>query len=212
MTDLTTTAKPLPTGAAAGPPRTARSWLAPVLLTALAYLLAGKLALVLAVPPSYAAPIYPSAGIALAAALMFGRPALLGVLLGAFLVNLPLGDARALSSLSALGTPLVNGLGSMLQAAAGVALIRWRLPGPLRLAEPREVAWFCLLGAVVACLVNASLSVPVLVAVGTVPVSAVPFTWWTWWAGDTLGVLIGAPITLALIGRPQADWRARRVT
>ena len=212
MNDLTSTPKPLPTGAAAGPPRPALSWVAPLLLTALAYLLAGKLALVLAVPPSYAAPLYPSAGIALAAALMHGRPALLGVLLGAFLVNLPLGDARALGSLSALGTPLVNGLGAMLQAAAGVALIRWRLPGPLRLAEPREVAWFCLLGAVLACLVNASLSVPVLVAVGTVPVSAVPFTWWTWWAGDTLGVLIGAPITLALIGRPRADWLARRVT
>jgi len=212
VNDLTTTPKPLPTGAASDPPRPALAWLAPLLLTALAYVLAGKLALVLAVPPSYAAPLYPSAGIALAAALMHGRPALLGVLLGAFLVNLPLGDARALGSLSALGTPLVNGLGAMLQAAAGVALIRWRLPGPLRLAEPREVAWFCLLGAVVACLVNASLSVPVLVAVGTVPVSAVPFTWWTWWAGDTLGVLIGAPITLALIGRPRADWLARRVT
>mgnify|MGYP000039926208 CR=1 FL=1 len=187
-------------------------WLVPAVLTALAYVLAGKLALLLAVPPSYAAPIYPSAGIALAAVLMHGRAALLGVAAGAFLVNLPLGDARALTSLSAGVASLANGLGAMLQAALGVWLIRRQLPGPLRLAEPREVALFCLLGAVVACLVNASLSVPVLVALGTVPASAVPFTWWTWWAGDTLGVLIGAPITLTVFGRPRADWIGRRIT
>ena len=211
MTDPSNSPNPLPdprsrqSGAAAGP-------LATVLLTALAYVLAGKLALLLAIPPSYAAPIYPSAGIALAAVLTQGRPALLGVAIGSFLVSLLLGDARALSDLSALGTPLVSGLGAMLQAALGAALIRWRLPGPLRLAEAREVALFCLLGAVVACLVNASLSVPMLVAVGAVPASAAPFTWWTWWVGDTLGVLIGAPIALTLIGRPAADWVGRRVT
>jgi PAS domain S-box-containing protein len=186
--------------------------LLPVLLTALAYLLAGKLALLLAIPPSYAAPIYPSAGIALAAALTYGRPALLGVALGAFLVNLPLGEARALNSLSALGVPLASSVGAMLQAAVGTALIRWRLPGPLRLAEPRDVAMFCLLGAVVACLINASVSVPVLAAAGSVSATAVPFTWWTWWAGDTLGVLIGAPVALTLIGRPAADWVGRRIT
>ncbi len=184
----------------------------PTLLTALAYVLAGKLALLLAVGPSSATPLYPGAGIALAAALVYGRPALLGVLVGAFLVNLPLGDAAALSSLPALAAATVSAVGATLQAAVGAALVRWRMPGPLRLAEPRDVAQFCLFGASLACLINASLSVPVLVALGTVPVSALPFTWWTWWVGDTLGVLIGAPITLTLIGRPAADWVGRRLT
>ncbi len=187
-------------------------WLLVALLTGLAYGVAGQLALLLAIPPSYAAPIYPSAGIALAAVLVYGRPALAGVALGAFLLNWLLGDARAQSGLSALAAALASALGASLQAAAGAALIRWRLPGPLRLAEPRDVALFCLLGAVLACLVNASVSLAALVAVGAVPVSAVPFNWWTWWAGDTLGVLIGAPITLTLIGRPAADWRGRRLT
>ena len=45
-------------------------------LTALAYAVTGWLALRLALPPSYAAPLYPSAGIALAAAWVYGRPAL----------------------------------------------------------------------------------------------------------------------------------------
>ena len=189
-----------------------KHWLLPALLTGASYFALGRLALLLALPPGFAAPIYPSAGLALAATLVFGRRALPGVAAGAFLVNLQLSDPRTLSQLSALGLPLLAGLGAMLQAALGTALVRWRLPGVLRLAEPREVAWFCVLGGLVACLVNASLSVPVLVALGAVPSTAAGFTWWTWWAGDTLGVLIGAPVVLTLIAQPAADWRPRRVT
>lgn len=199
-------------GRRATAPADVRHWLLPALLTGLAYLALGKLSLLLAVPPGFAAPIYPGAGLALAAALVYGRRALPGVAVGAFFVNLPLSDPRALGQLSTLGLPLMAGLGALLQAMLGTALVRWRLPGPLRLAEPRDVAWFCGLGGVVACLVNASLSVPALVALGAVQKAAAGFTWWTWWAGDTLGVLIGAPVVLTLIGLPVADWRPRRVT
>ncbi len=211
MTDLPSPS-PETRDLATQPPRDGLGWLLPGLLTCLAYLVLGKLALLLAIPPGYAAPIYPGAGLALAAVLVFGRRALPGVAAGAFLVNLQLSDPRALGNLSALGLPLLSGLGAMLQAALGAVLVRRRLPGPLRLAEPRDVAWFCVLGALVACLVNASLSVPVLVVLGAVPAAVGAFTWWTWWAGDALGVLIGAPIVLTLIGRPAADWRPRRVT
>ncbi len=193
-------------------PRRAPAWLGPSLLTALAYFLAGQLALLLAIPPGYASPIYPSAGLALAAVLAWGRSALPGVAIGAFAVNLSLGGDRTLLHWTVLGVPLAIGLGAMLQAALGAALVKRWLPGPLRLAGPRDVAWFYGLGAVLACLVNASLSVPVLVAAGTVPAAGALFTWWTWWAGDTLGVLIGAPIMLTLIGRPRADWHGRRIT
>ncbi len=189
-----------------------RRWLAPSLLTALAYVLAGKAALLLAIPPGFASPIYPSAGLALAAVLVYGRRALPGVALGAFAINAPLGALRELAQWTALIVPLVTALGAALQAALGAALVRWRLPGPLLLGEPRDVALFCALGAVLACTVNASLSTLALAAAGVVPAGARAFTWWTWWGGDTLGVLIGTPIALTLIGQPRADWAARRIT
>lgn len=215
MIDPTISPPPPPDRSARAPVGTAQwllSALLPALLTAAAYVVLGRLALLLALPPGFAAPIYPSAGLALAATLVYGRRALPGVAAGAFLVNLQLSDPRALGQLPALGLPMLAGLGALLQAALGTALVRWRLPGPLRLAEPREVAWFCALGGLVACLVNASLSVPVLVALGAVPPAAAAFTWWTWWAGDALGVLIGAPVVLTLIAQPAADWRPRRIT
>ena len=70
----------------AGPQRAVlgRRGVVPVLLTAATYALAGWLALLLAIPPSYASPLWPAAGIALACVLCLGRGAIAGVALGAF--------------------------------------------------------------------------------------------------------------------------------
>lgn len=182
------------------------------LLTAAGYFLAGKLALMLAIPPGYASPLYPGAGLALAAALVYGRVALPGVLLGSFLVQALVAGPSNLHTPLGLLLSSVTAVGALLQAALGAALVRWRLRGKLDLAEPREVAVFCLLGGAVACCLNASLSTLALSWAGVVPAGARAFTWWTWWAGDTLGVLVGAPILLTVIGRPQAAWAARRIT
>ncbi len=188
------------------------AWWLVCLLTAAAYWLTGKAALLLAIPPGFASPLFPSAGVALAVVLVQGWRALPGVALGAFALNVQLGPARALMDLPSLGLPLLIGTGAALQAAAGAALVRRWLPGPLRLGEPRDVALFYGLGAALACTVNAALSTAGLLATGVVPLDNGAFTWWTWWGGDTLGVLIGAPIVLTLIGRPRADWAPRRLT
>jgi len=222
-------------------PRSPYHWALATLLTAVGYYLAGKLALMLAIPPGYASPLYPGAGLALAAVMVYGRVALPGVLLGAFLLQILVAAPSGLPTPQALLLSSITAAGAMLQAALGAALLRWRLSAPprplpgavrppqgeekhggrpsvcfsrgaLELAEPREVAAFCLLGGVVACGLNASLSTLALSWAGVVPAGARAFTWWTWWVGDTLGVLIGAPIVLTLIGRPRAAWAARRLT
>ena len=72
------------------------------LVTALAYAGFGAAALALAGHPGYASPLYPSAGIALAAALVYGRVALLGVLLGGLAVQGGLAVARGQSGLDVL--------------------------------------------------------------------------------------------------------------
>jgi PAS domain S-box-containing protein len=181
-------------------------------LTALAYALTGWLALRLAFPPSYAAPLYPPAGIALAAAWVYGRPALAAVALGAIGVNLGLSAARGQVDLSALGVPLAVGIGATLQAAIGCALVRRFVAQPLTLAQPRDIGRFLLLAAPVACLVNASIATAALGLSSAVPPSALAFTWWTWWIGDSLGVLIAAPAVLTLIGQPRSAWAPRRAT
>ncbi|MDZ7592873.1 MAG: CHASE domain-containing protein [Rubrivivax sp.] len=200
-----------PAPLSAPPPRastTAWAWVV-ALATAAAYAAVGGLGLVLAEPPGYASPLYPAAGIALAAALTFGRAALTGVLLGSFFVNAALGMLRGQAGPALLALPLFLGAGAALQAGLGAALIRRFVGLPAPLDAPRAIVLAGGLGGLVACTVSASVGVPALLFNGILGVDTAPATWLTWWAGDTLGVLIAAPLALTLIGRPREDWRAR---
>ena len=182
-------------------------------LTALAYAAVGALALMLAGPPGYASPLYPAAGIALAARLVFGTAALPGVWLGAFAVNASLGVLRGQEGLlPMLLLPAVIGAGAALQAEFGAWLIRRWLGDSLALNAPREISTAGLLGGIVACVASPSVATPALWMAGVLVPDQLLVTWGTWWLGDTLGVLIAAPLALTLIGRPQADWRPRRRT
>jgi PAS domain S-box-containing protein len=181
------------------------------LLTALAYALVGWIALRMAIPPSYASPIYPSAGIALAASLVYGRWGILGAALGSLSVNYGLSAERGQLGLDAAWVGMVLAGGAALQAGLGRALIQRYCSQPLTLSEPRDLARFYAFGAPVACLASASVATATLTAAGVLTVGQAPFAWWTWWMGDTLGVLIAAPIGLTIIGRPKADWVRRRV-
>ena len=204
----------------AAPPATASAqasapdthWSLALAATTLAYAAVGVLALQLAIPPGFASPLYPPAGIALVAVLVFGWRVLPGVALGALLVNLTLNAQRGQVDLTAFTVPASIAAGAALQAAAGAWLVKRFVRQPLTLGEPRDIALFFGLGAVLACVVNASLAGWALVHSGTVPASALPMTWLTWWAGDALGVLIGAPVALTMVGRPRQEWAPRRWT
>jgi PAS domain S-box-containing protein len=176
---------------------------------ALAYTLTGLLALQLAIPPGLASPVYPAAGIALAAGLVFGWPGVAGAALGGFLVNASLALYGGSQGTAIFAVPAVVAAGVALQAAWAVALVRRFVSQPLALTEPRDIVRFGVLGAPVACIVSASVGSAALWAAGTVSTEQLPVHLLIWWIGDTLGVLIGAPVALTLIGQPRASWAPR---
>jgi PAS domain S-box-containing protein len=182
-----------------------------MLAVGLGYLVVGWLATRMAIPPGYASPLYPGAGIALVCVLVYGWPAAAGVLLGAFAVNLALSPPDA-GVLTRVLVPLVIGSGAALQALAGAALVKRFVRQPLTLTEPGDIGAFFGAGALAASLISASVATITLGAGGLVPPASLAFNWLTWWAGDSLGCLIAAPIVLTLIGRPRADWAPRRLT
>ncbi len=180
--------------------------------TALVYATVGALALALAGPPGYASPLYPPAGIALVAVLVYGRAAWPGVLLGAFIVNTGLGLARGQSGLGLVTLPFLIAIGAMLQAVVGAELLRRFLGPVLVLNAPRDILKAGLLGGALACTISPTVATLSLLGAGVVPLAGSLANWLTWWVGDTLGVLIGAPLVLTLVGRPAADWRPRQRT
>ena len=185
-----------------------RSWHLQALALAMVYAGLGLLATQLRLPPNYASPIYPSAGLALAAVLVLGYRMAAGVWLGSVLVNLWL----AWSAGRQAGLlPLVLALGAALQAMAGAYLVKRFVAAAPALTEPRELGRFYLLGAALACLVSSSVGSASLLALGEIPPERWLSNWAAWWVGDTMGVLIGAPLTLCLLAHPREAWVGRRL-
>lgn len=187
--------------------------LASVAGIALAYALLGKLALLLAIPPGYATALFPSAGLAVAAVLLWGMRLLPGVLLGSFMLNcwVNLEAGQPLLSMATV-MALVIATGALLQAAVGALLVRRYVGFPTPLADEREIVGFLLLTGPVACLAGASIGVTALFLGGVITAEALGFSWMTWWAGDVIGVMIMAPLLLILFAQPRPLWRQRLTT
>ena len=187
--------------------------LLPSVLTALAYLAVGWLSLTLSAGPTLAAPLFPSAGIALACALVYGSRVLPAIAVGSAGANLLLGTSASLApEYTSMALMAAIAAGAALQAAIGAALVMRALGRRLDLSEPRDVVRFFGLGGLLACTVSATVSTLAMTQLAGLRPTDMPQHWWTWWAGDTLGVLIAAPVTLSLVGRPRSEWAHRRIS
>jgi len=186
--------------------------LARVLGLALAYWGAAKLFGVLAAAPGFAVPMWPSAGIALAASYTWGLRVWPGILIGSFLFNLEtiIAAQNVVVIGPALAIPLGIAAGATLQGVLGALFVRRLVGESSGLEDPGEIVRFLVAGGPVTCLVNASLSVALLVGSGVIPVHEIAVNWLTWWAGDTMGVLIFAPLFLTVFGKPEHAWKPRR--
>lgn len=170
------------------------------LLLACLYFLTGHIGLALAAAPNFATVVWPASGIALAWVLMFGWRFAIGVALGSFVVS-SLETAKALE-LSVFEInhliPFAIACGAAAQAVLGAWLIKRYANYPNPLDTPVNVFKLLLLGGVIATLLNATWSVSVLYFNQAISQDFVLQSWFVWWVGDSIGVLVFAPMLLAL--------------
>ncbi|MDP2227041.1 MAG: ATP-binding protein [Moraxellaceae bacterium] len=185
-------------------------WPMRTLLLMLAYAVTAMLAYLIADPAVYATAVFPPSGIALAAVLVWGWRSSAGIFLGSLLLNMLHGGEWWLIEWSRL--PLAMGIagGATLQALVAGQLCRRYAALP---AEGGGHEWhelrLILLGGPVACLISASIANTLLVLNGAQTPDETLFNFWTWWVGDSIGVVIFAPLTL-LVLRPSAYAQGRR--
>lgn len=183
-------------------------------LLTLAMFVGGWCGLKMVIPPGYASPLWPPSGIALAGLLIGGRQFWPGIWLGATLSNFVAaadfsGQLTAGGALSAV----IIGAGSTLQAMMAVALSKKYLqPGLPRLDSPGSILRFFVLTGPLACLIAPSIGVCALNLTKLMPASQLWTAWCNWWIGDSLGVLIVAPLLFCCFGRPLELWQTRRVS
>jgi signal transduction histidine kinase/ActR/RegA family two-component response regulator len=154
---------------------------------ALIYFVAGKLGLQLAFVNASASPVWPPAGIALAALLLLGYRAWPAIFVSAFFVNV--------TTAGNITTSLGIAAGNTLEAVCGAWLVN-RFAGGARVFDrPRDVFKFAL-AAVVSTTVSPSFGVTSLAFGGFANWANYGTIWLTWWLGDASGDLIVAPLLL----------------
>src|SRR6266705_187615 len=172
-------------------------YLARVVLLAAVYFSAAKLALLAAIPPGYASAVWPPSGIALASLLLLGNRIWPGIWLGASLVNVTVQSSLVAATLM--------GAGNTLEALAGAALVRATVgpPGAFRCGE--DVVKFVVIAAASAT-VAASVAAAPLAWVHSLESPELLWNWWTWWQGDTVGIIVVTPLILAWAARVRPAW------
>jgi len=168
------------------------------------YVLAGKLGLYFAFLHASATPVWPPAGIALAALLLLGPRLWPVIFIGAFVINV--------TTAGSVATSLAIALGNTLEAVIGARLVTGFAGGVQVLDRPRDIFRFVLLAAVVSTAVSATIGVTSLALAGYAAWAAYGSIWLTWWLGDLAGDLIVAPLILLWMRRPslgrlRARWR-----
>lgn len=184
--------------------------LSQIVCSGLAYAALGVLGLLLAVPPGYASPVFPAAGLAVALILNYGSRILPGIWLGSLTINLYVATQNSTLTFTAVAVAAILACGATLQAwAAGTLLTRWTGTTWKLLESEKDIALFLLFAAPVACLVSASWGITTLYLAGIISGSNVLFSWWNWWIGDILGVLTFTPLTLTVLLRKSSPWKER---
>ncbi len=166
------------------------------LILALAYIISSALGNLLAFYPSDASAFWPAAGVGLAGLLVGGGVLWPGIFFGDLIFNVLKysGDASLLSS---SGWLLLDSVGPTLQAVVGAAVISKYLQPNLE-GNFVSIVKTYLVGVALCCTISPTLGVSALTLQGVMPSEQFSAFWFSWWVGDTIGVMLFTPVILWL--------------
>lgn len=162
----------------------------------LVYFIAGKLSLQLAFLHASASPVWPPAGIALAALLVLGYRTWPAIFLGAFLVNV--------TTEGNIATSLCIATGNTLEAFFGAWLVN-RFANGLRAFDRAQDVFKFALAVLGSTVISPTFGVTGLALGGFANWVNYNSIWLTWWLGDATGELLVAPLLILWSRSPR--WR-----
>src|SRR6267142_6611510 len=164
------------------------------------YFIAGKFGLMLASLHVSASPVWPPAGIALAALLVLGYRAWPAIFVGAFLVNV--------TTAGTVATSFAIATGNTLEAVCGAWLVNRFAGGTTVFDHPQGVFKFAL-AAVVSAIISPAFGVTSLALAGFADWTNYGAIWLTWWLGDTTSDLLIAPLIILWSIASKRRWNRR---
>ena len=170
---------------------------------ALIYFAAGKLGLRLAFVTESTTAVWPAAGIALGAMLLFGPRTWPAIAAGAFLVNL-----------TTSGHPypaLAIAAGNTLECVIAWWLVVRFAGGTAAFEHPPRVFAFATLAGMGSTIVAATIGTAALLFAGEIPREDMIQVWITWWIGDGVGIILITPLIVLAVTRPPERWTPARL-
>jgi diguanylate cyclase (GGDEF)-like protein len=176
------------------------------LLLALAavYYLAAKVGLRFAFVNTSVTTVWPPAGIALAAFVLFGYRVWPAILVAAFAANVTT-TGHVVSSIGIA-------IGNTAEGLLGSYLVNRFARGGRVFDRVRDIFRFVVLAALVSTTVSATIGVASLLLAGLQSWDTIARVWLTWWLGDAVGDIIVAPPLILWIGvKPMPRFSQRQV-
>src|SRR5436190_4068327 len=171
-------------------------------ILAIVYVVAGKLSLMLASLHASASPVWPPAGIALAAMLLFGYRVWPAIFVGAFLVNL--------TTVGNVATSVAIAAGNTLEAVVGAWLVN-RFGGGKHFCDRPQGVFKFSIAAAISTLISAALGVTSLALAGFANWSSYSAISVTWWLGDVTSDLVVTPLILLWSAAAKRRWHENEV-
>ncbi|MBD2388386.1 MASE1 domain-containing protein [Cylindrospermum sp. FACHB-282] len=164
-------------------------WLTQVLVIAVAYTTVSWLVLKKIPISQYGSPVWPAAGLAIGWLLIWGRSHWLGVFLGALCSNYINIKPIFLAGCAASGTTL----GSLITVTLILRFTGTNYP----LHQVRHVVVFIICSLFTGTILQSLIGVVAVTLGGFKGWSDFWPVFWNWWIGDTVGILVFAPLVLA---------------
>lgn len=158
-----------------------------------------------------ASPVWPSAGVAFAAAYVWGWRIAPAIVIGSIASNGVTLLRQEILTPQAVAVVFIVGIGAAAQAVLGAYVVRRMIGSRAPLTGAREIVLFLLIGGPIAAMVAASIATSAQVGFGLISPDQALSLWVTWWTGDSIGVIIFAPITLMFIPEQSSVWQQRRL-
>ena len=153
----------------------------------------------LSIPPDYAVPVWPSAGVGLAAAVLLGARIFPAIFVAEIVTNLAITYFHEQSlNILTLSSAVLIGIGATAQAGIIATVLQRYFPNCLKLSTGKDIVTFILLAGPIGCLISSINGASQLVLFGILEPSDWFQSWITWWTGDAIGNLAITPIILKL--------------
>ena len=166
------------------------------LVVSILYLISGKLSLQLSSIDGYSVPVWPPAGIALGFAIIFGKKIWPGLFLGALLTNSNdlLTQSNVISYLLKNFQNITIAFGNSLGGIFGSFIIKKYSDNRFKFYYTKQILLFFILAGPVSSLITSTIGVISLYVGKIIYLQFVLKSWITWWIGDSIGIIIFAPL------------------